>query len=155
MPIKPENRQRYPDDWPQIRERILKRARHCCEWPGCGLHNHSVGMWAPHPTRGATWVPLGGSGPTDFAGQGLQWPSFEPLSFAEAREFAQANPHPEHKVIVIVLTIAHLDHVPENCKPANLRAWCQRHHLAYDHRHHLTTAYMTRMASRRNLELPL
>jgi hypothetical protein len=32
----------------------------------------------------------------------------------------------------IVLTIAHLDHTPENCDPENLRAWCQRHHNRYD-----------------------
>ena len=32
----------------------------------------------------------------------------------------------------VVLTIAHLDHTPENCDPANLRAWCQRCHITYD-----------------------
>jgi len=26
----------------------------------------------------------------------------------------------------VVLTVAHLGHTPENCDPANLRAWCQR-----------------------------
>lgn len=31
MPIKPENRDRYPADWPQIRERILRRAGGRCE----------------------------------------------------------------------------------------------------------------------------
>ena len=30
------------------------------------------------------------------------------------------------RVTRIVLTIAHLDHTPENCDPANLRALCQR-----------------------------
>jgi 5-methylcytosine-specific restriction endonuclease McrA len=32
----------------------------------------------------------------------------------------------------VVLTIAHLDHTPENCEPDNLRAWCQRCHNRYD-----------------------
>lgn len=32
----------------------------------------------------------------------------------------------------VVLTVAHLDHAPENCEPENLRAWCQRCHLTYD-----------------------
>ena len=32
----------------------------------------------------------------------------------------------------VVLTIAHLDHTPENCDDENLRAWCQRCHLTYD-----------------------
>jgi hypothetical protein len=36
----------------------------------------------------------------------------------------------------VVLTIAHLDHQPENCDPENLRAWCQRCHLTYDIEHH-------------------
>lgn len=33
---------------------------------------------------------------------------------------------------VIVLTVAHLDHVAEHCDDDNLRAMCQRCHLAYD-----------------------
>lgn len=32
----------------------------------------------------------------------------------------------------VVLTIAHLDHTPENCDPENLRALCQRCHNTYD-----------------------
>lgn len=53
------------------------------------------------------------------------------------------EPHPvtDSKV---VLTIAHLDHTPENCSPDNLKAWCQRCHLNYDREHHAETAYQTR-----------
>jgi len=40
-PILPENRDLYPDDWPNIRERIRKRAGDRCEW--CGVENHAVG----------------------------------------------------------------------------------------------------------------
>lgn len=50
----------------------------------------------------------------------------------------------ELRIIRIVLTIAHLDHTPENCADDNLRAWCQRCHLAYDAKHHQETAYETR-----------
>ena len=32
----------------------------------------------------------------------------------------------------VVLTVAHLDHQPENCAAANLLALCQRCHNAYD-----------------------
>jgi hypothetical protein len=32
----------------------------------------------------------------------------------------------------IVLTVAHLDHIPEHCADENLRAWCQKCHLGYD-----------------------
>ncbi len=37
---------------------------------------------------------------------------------------------------LIVLTVAHLDHTPENCADENLRAMCQRCHLRYDREHH-------------------
>lgn len=49
---------------------------------------------------------------------------------------------------IVVLTVAHLDHTPENCSEANLRAMCQRCHLNYDREHHAETAYMTRRCSR-------
>lgn len=48
------------------------------------------------------------------------------------------QPHPDTGSRV-VLTIGHLDHVPENCEPGNLRAWCQRCHLHYDRHHHAAT----------------
>ena len=44
----------------------------------------------------------------------------------------------------VVLTVAHLDHDPANCDPANLRAWCQPHHLRYDARQHARNAATTR-----------
>ena len=97
MPIKPENRARYPANWRDIRRQILERANHCCE----------------------------GS------------PAY-PKCRAEDGDF-----HPVTNSMV-VLTIAHLDHTPENCDPDNLRAWCQRCHLTYDSKHHAETAYQTR-----------
>jgi hypothetical protein len=57
------------------------------------------------------------------------------------------------KMVKIVLTIAHLDHTPENCDPENLRAWCQRCHLRYDAAHHAETARETRRKKLNNLEL--
>ena len=44
----------------------------------------------------------------------------------------------------VVLTIAHLDHTPENCDRENLRAWCQRCHLNYDAEHHRQNSARTR-----------
>ena len=52
------------------------------------------------------------------------------------------------RVTRVVLTIAHTDHMPENCHPTNLRALCQRCHLAYDAAHHAKTAYQTRRRGR-------
>jgi len=79
MPIREENKCRYPANWKEIRAKILERAEHKCE--NCGAENHK-----PHPTTGSK----------------------------------------------VVLTIAHLDHTPENCSDENLRAWCQKCHNSYD-----------------------
>ena len=50
-----------------------------------------------------------------------------------------AAPHPVTGSRV-VLTVAHLDHQPENCADENLRAMCQRCHLTYDAAHHAKNA---------------
>jgi len=104
MPIKPENLARYPADWPDIRNRILARAKMRCEI--CGLANGAIGQ-------------------RDM--QGI----FRELSPAEA-EIALID---GEKVIKVVLTIAHLDHTPENCADENLRAMCQQCHNRYDVNH--------------------
>lgn len=98
MPIKPENRARYPADWPAISRRIRDRAGNVCEgspgiYPDCRAENGK-----PHPVTGSK----------------------------------------------VVLTCAHLDHEPENCADANLRAMCQRCHLTYDAKHHARNAQATR-----------
>ena len=61
MPIRPENKDRYPADWKQIRARILLRATLSgetlprCEgspaYPDCRALNH-----APHPDTGSRVV---------------------------------------------------------------------------------------------------
>lgn len=48
------------------------------------------------------------------------------------------------KIIRIILTIAHLDHNPQNNNPENLRALCQKCHLNYDIEHHKQTRRKTR-----------
>lgn len=111
MPIKPENRKRYPDNWPEVRAAILDRARHTCEQ--CGIPNHT---WRNNQTD--AW--------THSQQTAITW---------------QQNGDP---VTSIVLTIAHLDHTPEHNAPENLRALCQRCHLAHDRGHHQQTAYQTR-----------
>lgn len=116
MPIKPENAERYPKNWKSIRDEVLKRAGHKCEQ--CGVPNH--------------W--LRNRDTSEITDDGM---------LAEAWALADGN-----KVTYIVLTIAHKDHVPENVgEPGNrpnLAAWCQRCHLAYDHKHHMRNAHATR-----------
>ncbi|MFB6809442.1 hypothetical protein [Streptomyces sp. NPDC056387] len=107
MPIRPENRNRYPADWPTISRRIrFGRAQSRCECVGeCsrGTHNGRC------PNRHGQ--PAYGTGSR------------------------------------VILTTAHLDHQPENCDEANLRAMCQGCHLHYDRRHHAETRAATRRAA--------
>jgi hypothetical protein len=152
MPIRPEAKHRYPPEWPAVRLSILERAGYRCEWRDgkqrCRAQQYAVGYWDKRDGLWQ-WQPTCGNGPHDAAGQGLHWPDLTRLRFSEAREFAvESWVGQGQRPIVIVLTVGHLDHTPENCAPANLRAWCQRHHLAYDQQHHAHTAYATRRAAR-------
>lgn len=116
MPIKPENLARYPKNWKEIRNQRLAIDNHTCE--NCGLPNHAIG----YRDEEGLFKMLSRTGKVaDFVGHATGY-----------------------KVIMIVLTIAHLDHVPENCDLDNLRAWCQKCHLAYDHDHHQKNARETR-----------
>lgn len=101
MPISPEDRSRYPDNWQEISRGIrVFRARGRCEcWGDCGV-NHD-GRCPERDGEIATWN-------TD-------------------------------REIPVVLTVAHLDHQPENNRSKNLRAMCQRCHLAHDQDHHRAT----------------
>ncbi|MCU0806577.1 MAG: hypothetical protein MUC53_01090 [Candidatus Contendobacter sp.] len=75
----------------------------------------------------------------------------------------EAIARPGERVFFLVLTIAHLDHHPENndgmeaggpviptdrIEDSNLRALCQRCHLTYDADHHKRTAYANRRKPR-------
>lgn len=86
MPIRLEERGRYPKNWAEISRAVREKAIWKCEW--CQAEHGK-----PHPVTGSK----------------------------------------------VVLTVAHLDHTPENCTDDNLRALCQRCHLAYDAGHHAKT----------------
>lgn len=129
MPIKPENRGRYPKEWRQIRAAILERAGRKCE--SCGVKQYAVAYWT-----GDEWV-------VD------EYSTMDCMTYRYARQVAAENTGEREsgpRWIVIVLTVAHLDHMPENCDPANLRAWCQRCHLRYDAKLHQANAAKTRKA---------
>lgn len=116
MPIRPENKARYPKDWPAISMQIRERAGQKCE--DCGIANYELGGRAPD----GTWHK---AEPTGDNGLRLTWPVPGELGPCEG------YPH-WLRIVRIVLTVAHLDHQPENCDPANLKAWCQRCHNRYD-----------------------
>jgi len=122
MPIKPENRHRYPANWKDIRQQILARARHRCE--ECDLLNHTIGY--------------------RHKGEFIHMPRALRESGAKVGDIIKCADGSQIKIIKIVLTIAHLDHTPENCDPSNLKALCQRCHLAYDAEHHARNAAATR-----------
>jgi hypothetical protein len=53
--------------------------------------------------------------------------------------------------VTIVLTVAHLDHTPENCDRTNLAALCQQCHNRYDVKHRQGNASKTRDRKRGQL----
>lgn len=55
----------------------------------------------------------------------------------------------------VVLTVAHLNHEPADCRDDNLKAMCQRCHLRYDADHHKRNASRTRATKRAAGSLPL
>jgi hypothetical protein len=136
MPIKPDNRSRYPANWKEIRQGILKRAFDCCEQ--CKAPNHE------RIARGD------GDDKDTYMTNDANVYCSETGSHLGRRRMSDYN---VLRMVDIVLTIAHLDHVPENCDPANLRALCQRCHLKYDAKHHQETARATRRARLNNMEL--
>lgn len=129
-PIRPENRGRYPDDWPAISARIrFERAGGRCECTGqCGTdHEEELSFGAAVDLL---------SGDEDLA-----------KVFGDLRRCMaeHGRPHPvtDSKV---VLTVMHLNHLPEDCSEENLLAGCQRCHLRYDREHHAATRAATKAA---------
>lgn len=86
MPIRPENRARYPKNWTsEIVPAVRARSGGQCEFEVDG-ERCTARQGEPHPITGS----------------------------------------------IVVLTVAHLDHTPENCDMANLKDSCQRCHNRYD-----------------------
>jgi len=52
------------------------------------------------------------------------------------------------KINRFTLTVAHLNHIPEDCRPENLKAWCSVCHLKYDAVHHARSAKANRYKKR-------
>ena len=119
MPIKPENKAKYPVNWKEIRADILERAGHKCEgspaYPYCRVPN---GHFRNNDTGHVT----------------------SNIVDAEAWHWDGES------VTKIVLTIAHLNHDETDCRPENLKAWCQKCHLTYDAKLHAQHSNETRRA---------
>lgn len=117
MPIRPENKDRYPKDWKAISKRIREAAGNKCQ--KCGAFN------------GATVVRVNSK---DYDEAAYITEDLEVFSAEDGRFLGLETTyaHDDGKSVKIVLTVAHLDHQPENCADENLRAWCQRCHNHYD-----------------------
>ncbi|ONK09287.1 hypothetical protein [Streptomyces sp. MP131-18] len=103
MPIRPENRERYPANWPEISRSAKEAAGWRCACTGqCGRGTHAGRCPNAH-------------------GQ----PAYSTGS-------------------LVVLTTAHLNHQPEDCRESNLVPMCQGCHLHHDRGHHQVTAALTR-----------
>lgn len=114
MPLREENRQRYPADWVDVVASVRARSGDRCE--SCDIPR---GAWRLTVPGEGDVVVVPGPGNRLSREQRLQ------IKAAIARG-AKPKKRP------IRLTTAHLDHVPENCALDNLRHWCERCHNRYD-----------------------
>ena len=99
----------------------MARERNCCKM--CGLLNHSIVI---SKTRTPAVV-----------GCSYAWAK-QNLGFHHDIE--------DGKAIIIVLTIAHLDHDTKNNNDSNLAALCQKCHLTYDSEFHAHNSRSSRDA---------
>lgn len=142
MPIKKENRARYPKDWKAIRAEVLERAGNRCEWEENGARCVLMhGEYGLRDLDGTWWTS------EEFANGSVP----EMIEFERGDKLKLA-----HKVC---LTIAHKNHQPEdNGEPGNrpnLAAWCEKHHLDYDRPHHMANAKKTRNAKKGQEAMPI
>lgn len=116
MPIRPENRARYPKDWKLISSYIRQvRALGKCEW--CGVKNGAIGARDKH-------------------GEWHDEDRIHHLNSGVGFELFGQFPN----MIKIVLTVAHIhDPAPEvrGDRNSNLAALCQKCHLNHDREHHV------------------
>lgn len=129
-PIRASEQHRYPKEWPAIRARILERADGKCEFPnadGTRCNAPDLELVFRRRRNPEEWRHVHGS------------------------DCGEADP--DYYGVKVVLTVAHLDHQPENCADDNLKAGCQLHHLRHDAKQHQTNAAWTRRAKKNNGEL--
>lgn len=137
MPIRPENRARYPKNWREIRARILERAGHRCEL--CGVKNYALGAWVDGHWHGA--IP-------EERMLRLVYPRPGETSAVQrvvtGKVFGAVA-----RIVRVVLTIAHWDNPdPADCRDENLKAACQRCHNLHDMPMRRRNAAKTRRAGK-------
>jgi ribosomal protein S14 len=135
VPIRPENRARYPKNWPEISRRIrFDRAKGKCEQ--CGAPHGQVIF---RSACGAFYMLDNGATYHADDGTFLGW--------------KKASELPAGRFVRVILTTAHLDHTPENCADENLKALCQLHHLRLDKDLHAASTRRTVRAKKASGDL--
>ena len=120
MPIRPENRDRYPPNWREISAAVREEAGQKCEWCSApngvmirrGLTHDGRHVWREASASAYENGYCADNG-SEVADSGEDTCDYRPA-------------------VRVVLTVAHLDHQPENCERSNLKALCQRCHNRYD-----------------------
>lgn len=133
MPIRATERDRYPPDWKKISHAARERAGNRCEQ--CKAPNGAMIRRAYYEGR-----------PIYFLQEMTVYETGLCAVTGEEVDGAFWDDCDARRPVRVVLTVAHLDHRPENCAPENLRALCQRCHLAYDADLHRANAAATRRA---------
>lgn len=109
----PMDRKRYPANWEEIALQVKSEANWTCEECGrpCRCSGESKGDLEDriYNEHAQWWDDL--------------WETEDDDEFGEIRFMKPQR---------FVLTVAHLDHIPENCDRANLKALCAPCHCRYD-----------------------
>lgn len=131
----PFHRERYPADWRATSLRIRERAGQACECRGeCGDEHDQE----------CTDDPRRCSAPN---GKLIKRSDVCPARWEEHAGCSLClGGDKDCRPIRVVLTVAHLNHEPMDCRPENLKAMCQRCHLRYDGKLHARSARATRRA---------
>lgn len=132
MPIKPENRSRYPADWAQVRKRILVREGYRCK--RCR---------APDRERIAR-----GTGKDAGTYMTSDAAVYDAETGEQLAEQYRMTDYQVDRMVTVVLTIAHLDQIVEHGEDDNLAALCQRCHLQHDREPSAAKAWLTRHLAR-------
>lgn len=124
MPIRPELRELYPENWPELSEDVrFKRAGGRCQRCARPHLTHvrclPDGRWFDEAM--ATW--------RDRRGRPARWPDL-----IDAGQF---------RLTRVVIAAAHLDNHPAHNRNTNLRGFCQRCHMLHDRPYHLAQRWLT------------
>lgn len=125
MPIRKDLKHLYPKHWKQLSQQLKEQAGWCCQ--ACGVPQYAIAYWQDgqyHLIKGSYYYDQ------------LEYTSNYKTALAAKKHLSEWCDYPQ-KLIVVVLTTAHLDHDPTNNTPENLRVLCAHCHLKHDQAHHV------------------